>query len=356
MPSFCASRIQTLVLVGVVFLLGARTLCRSQAALLLEQPYGVFGEINPTGHNAVYLARVCAETPVQLRRCRPGEYGAVIARYQGIDGYDWIAIPLIPYLYSVNDVSEVPERVDRATVERLRLHYRETGLKDLSDHVMNGNLVHGGWTELVGAAYERRIYAFWFQTDPAQDEALMERLNDRPNQTKFSLLFSNCADFARTVLNSYFPKRFRRSIFPDAGMTTPKQIAFKLVRYGRKHPDAHLTVFEIPQVPGYRRLSHSNKDVSESLVTTVYAVPLALVNPWLTGGIAVDYIVRGRYHIIPKHPQVLGPDKLAQLSLPVPSFMETAGAETAAPVAPANASADASTAPSPVSADIGNSP
>ncbi len=349
-------RIRALGLLAIASLFIACPLCRSQAALLLEQPYGIFGEINPTGHNAVYLARICAETPVQLRPCRPGEYGAVIARYQGIDGYDWIAIPLIPYLYSVSDVSEVPGRVDRATVERLRNDYRETHLKSLGDHVTNGNLVHGGWTELVGAAYERRTYAFWFQTTAGQDDALMARLNDTSNHTKFSLLFSNCADFARTVLNSYFPKKFRRSIFPDAGMTTPKQNAFKLVRYGRKHPEARLTVFEIPQVPGYRHRSHSNKDVSESLVTTVYAVPLAIVNPWLTAGIAVDYVVRGRYHIIPKHPQVLEPDELIQLSSPAPSLMDTAEAQTATPAAPVSASADASPAPPSASLDKRDSP
>ena len=356
MLSLHTPRIRNLILVSIAFMLGVCPLCRSQAALLMEQPYGLFGQLNPTGHNAVYLARVCAETPVLLRPCRPGEDGVVIARYQGIDGYDWVAIPLIPYLYSVNEISEVPERVDRATVERLRDNYRETGLASLGNNVSNGNFAHGGWTELVGSAYERRIYAFWFQTTPAQDDALIEKLNAAPNQTKFSLLFSNCADYARVILDNYFPGKFRRSIFPDVGMTTPKQIASKLVRYGRKHPEAHMTVFEIPQVPGYRRSSHSNKDVAESLVTTVYAVPLALVNPWLTGGIAVDYVVRGRYHIIPKHPQVLEPDKLAQLSSSPQSSTEPASAETAAPVAPVRASTDASPAPSSGSAPAGDSP
>jgi hypothetical protein len=353
---FPLPRFRKLILASIALLLGACPLCRSQAALLLEQPYGLFGQLNPTGHNAIYLARLCVETPVQLRHCRAGEDGVVIARYQGIDGYDWIAIPLIPYLYSVNEISEVPERVDRATVERLRDNYRETGLTSLGNNVSNGNFAHGGWMELVGSAYERRIYAFWFQTTPAQDDALMEKLNAAPNQTKFSLLFSNCADYARVILNNYFPGKFRRSIFPDAGMTTPKQIASKLVRYGRKHPEARLRVIEIPQVPGYRRSSHSNKDVAESLVTTVYAVPLALVNPWLTGGIAVDYVVRGRYHIIPKHPQVLGPDQLWQLSWSPPSLTETGEAQTATPAAPVRTSAEASPAPSSDSAGTGDSP
>src|ERR1700744_2968192 len=31
---------------------------QAQAALLLEQPYGVFGALNPTGHAALYLEHV----------------------------------------------------------------------------------------------------------------------------------------------------------------------------------------------------------------------------------------------------------------------------------------------------------
>ena len=36
----------------------------ADAALLLEEPYGKFGALNPTGHAAVYLPRICADTPV----------------------------------------------------------------------------------------------------------------------------------------------------------------------------------------------------------------------------------------------------------------------------------------------------
>jgi len=35
----------------------------------MEEPFGNFGDMNPTGHAAIYLNRVCAETPTQLRRC-----------------------------------------------------------------------------------------------------------------------------------------------------------------------------------------------------------------------------------------------------------------------------------------------
>ena len=300
-----------------LFLLGV--LCskqgNAQAALLMEEPYGFFGTVNPTGHNAIYFERICAETPVKLRTCRPGELGAVIARYQGIDGYDWIAIPLVPYLYSTEKPADVPARVDRATVDGLRNRYRETHLQMLGAKLSPGSLIRGGWNELLGAAYERRIYAFRFQTTPEQDEALMRQLNGGPNRSHFNLLFANCADFARVVLNNYFPRTFRRSVFPDAGMTTPKQITYKLVRYARKHPETRLTVFVIPQVPGYRRHSRTIKGIDESFVTTFYAVPLALANPYLAGGLFVDYLVRGRYRLIPKHPEVLGPENLLALTV-----------------------------------------
>jgi hypothetical protein len=290
--------------------------CHAQAALLMEEPYGFFGTVNPTGHTAIYFERICAETPVLLRRCQPGELGAVVSRYQGIDGYDWVAIPLIPYLYSVENPQDVPERVDRATVSRLRSRYHEKHLLELGESLRAGNFLHGGWTELIGVAYERRIYAFRFATTEAQDDAFIARMNDSANRSHFQLLFNNCSDFARVVLNEYFPGTFRRSVFPDAGMTTPKQIAYKLVRYENKHPGAELRVYEIPQIPGYRRLSRSNKSIAESLVTNGYAIPIAILNPYLAGGLFVDYLVRGRYHLIPQHPQVLGPMNLSPLTYP----------------------------------------
>jgi hypothetical protein len=312
----------------------------AQAALLMEQPYGFFGSVNPTGHNAIYFARICAETPVKLRRCQAGEQGVVISRYQGIDAYDWVAIPLVPYLYSVENASDVPARVDCETVERLRNRYREAHLLSLGAKLHPGNMVRGGWTQLIGLSYERRIYAFRFATTEEQDDAFIARMNDSKNRSHFNLLFDNCTDFARRILNLYFPGTFRRSIFPDAGMATPKQLAHKLDRYARKHPGTQLAIFEIPQIPGYRRLSHSNKSIAESLTTTVYAVPIVVLNPYLAGGIFVDYLVRGRYHLIPKHPQLLTPDNLLALTTPVRAAENPLSAGAQAPSAAVSGSAE----------------
>lgn len=55
-------------------------------------------------------------------------------------------------------------------------------------------------------------------------------------------------------------------------------------------------------------------------------MPLTLLNPYLAGGIFVDYFVRGRYHLVPKHPAVVDPDNLAALTGPVAHGENSAGA------------------------------
>ena len=121
----------------------------AEAAMLMEEPFGLFGFINPTGHDAVYFERICAETPVKLRRCAPGEPGAVITRYQGIAHYDWIAMPLLPYLYAVESASDVPSRADHATVTALRDKYHEAHLLSLGKEVPRGDDMKRGWSQFV---------------------------------------------------------------------------------------------------------------------------------------------------------------------------------------------------------------
>jgi hypothetical protein len=180
--------------------------------------------------------------------------------------------------------------------------------------VLEGSLLHGGWNQLVGVSYERKIYAFRFATTEEQDEAVMGRLNDSRNHTEFNLLYNNCADFARALMNDYFPHAFGRTVFPDAGMTTPRQITSKLVHYAASHPETKLTIFAIPQVPGYRRMSHPNLSVAGSLMTTGYAIPIAILNPYLAGGLFLDYLVRGRFPRAYQNCPKLEPTQLAELN------------------------------------------
>jgi hypothetical protein len=321
--------------------------CDAQAALLMEEPYGFFGTLNPTGHDAIYFARICAETPIKVRRCEAGELGSVIARYSDIAGYDWVAMPLLPYLYSVEDPEKVPERVDHESVNRLRNEYHEAHLLSLGENLRKGGFLHGGWSELVGVSYERKMYAYRFETTEEQDDNLIAMMNNSANRSHFQLLFNNCADFSRGVLAAYFPGKFHRSAFPDAGMTTPKQITSTLVGYARKHPEIKLQVYEIPQVRGYRRPSRSNKNISEALITTGYAVPIVILNPYLAGALFVNFLAHRHGGLVPKDHEVLTPDRMTALTIsgdpaqnPLPTSAQVTSANISGPLEIPPASTD----------------
>ncbi|MGA9256929.1 MAG: hypothetical protein WBV98_10015, partial [Candidatus Sulfotelmatobacter sp.] len=121
---FCLVKLRRSLGTLCMLVLVSTSLANASATLLLEEPYGKLGFFTATGHAAVYLSGVCAETPLVLRACTPGELGAVISRYDGVGGYDWVAIPLIPYLYAVEKSEDIPLFVDPKTVTFLRDQYR----------------------------------------------------------------------------------------------------------------------------------------------------------------------------------------------------------------------------------------
>jgi hypothetical protein len=266
--------------------------------LFVEEPFGTFGALNPTGHAAIYFDRVCAETPTVLRRCRAGESGAVIGRYHRIAGHDWVAVPLIPYLYAVDRPQQVPELAAAETVASLRDTYRRQHLRQFIPDGPEGDTPPGEWTQLVGASYDRRIYGVEIETTEAQDDRLIAELNAEPNRSHFNLFLRNCADFSRRLIDFDYPKAVRRSFTADMGITTPKQIAKALVSYGKHHPDMQVSVFAIPQVPGDLQRSHNIRGVCESLVRSKkYVVPLAILHPWVATGIVTGYLTGGRLNL-----------------------------------------------------------
>jgi hypothetical protein len=267
----------------------------ASVALLMEEPYGAFGAMNPTGHAAIYLNHVCADSPTVLRPCHDGEYGVVISRYHKIDGYDWIAIPLVGYLYAVDDVSEIPATADREQVEALQNAYRKEHLLDLAPDTRSGKAPKGEWTELVGESYIRTMHGFEVDSTPEQDQRFIAIFNDRKNIGHFNLLFHNCADFSRVVLDIYLPHAIHRNFIADVGLMTPKQVARSLVRYSQKDPEVHMEAFVIPQVPGSIPRSHAVDGVAESLVKSKkYLIPLTIFAPEVTGGAVVAYLADGR--------------------------------------------------------------
>jgi hypothetical protein len=274
---------------------------QAEAALLLEEPFGNFGAMNPTGHAAVYLSRVCADTPTHLRPCREGEIGVVLSRYHRVDGYDWLAIPLIPYLYAVDDPSRIPATATPGLELRRRDSYRREHLEAIVPDDPNHEIPGGDWIQLVGASYDRRIWGYEVATTQAQDDKLIARFNRHKNISHFNLFFNNCANFSEQILNFYYPHSIHRNFIADVGMMTPKQAASSLVRYTRHHPNDELHRFVIPQVPGTIPRSTPVRGVIESLVKSKkYVVPLAALHPFVTGTLIAAYFTDGRFQPNPE--------------------------------------------------------
>lgn len=269
---------------------------RASVALLMEDPYGHLGSWSPTGHAAVYLDHVCAVTPTQLRRCLPGETGVVISRYHHVHNDDWLAMGLIPYLYAVDDRKDAPTTLrDRDEEAVIREKYWREHLTSLIPPDADGNAPKGNWTQLIGSTFDRTAHVFEAPTTEEQDDHFIAEFNARANKSHFNFFFHNCADFSRAVLNIYFPHAIHRNYIGDFGLTTPKQVAKCMMKYGKTHPETPVTQYRLLQVDGGIARSHRIRGVSESLVKMKrWLVPLLIVEPEVIGVSAVAYVTTGR--------------------------------------------------------------
>ena len=156
--------------------------------------------ITGSGHSAVYFSRICPESPVKLRLCRPDEQGSVISNYTTLgedQPFEWNVVPLSVYLYGVEDPENRPlfgsQKIKRALEERYRSNFL-TGYCD-SKTCRTSNKAE--WREMVGATLERSLYIFVVETSVEQDSALIAQLNSLPNQNHFNGVTQNCATFSR---------------------------------------------------------------------------------------------------------------------------------------------------------------
>ena len=213
-------------------------------------------------------------------------------------------------------IEDVPASASAETVRSLWDEYRRAHLRNIVPDAPGGGIPKGDWTELSGSSYIRQIYVFHFATTAEQDEKFIAALNSRNNRTHFNLFFHNCADFSRKVVDFYYPGATRRSLSADLGITTPKQLAKSLAKYGKHHERLDLTTAVIPQVPGSVERSHTPHGVVESLLKSKkYAIPLAplaVIHPIFAAGVVVTYLFSGRFGP-PKSSEVLTDPEQVQL-------------------------------------------
>jgi len=260
---------------------------RASIGLVVGEPFGSFGTILPVGHAAIYLDHVCADTPTHLRPCHPGELGVVVSRYHDLRAanLDWMAVPILPFLYGVDDPTDTPSYLTTSARVDLAERYRQAHLRDeVPDPLThNGDPIHphyGDWQDAVGAAFDRRLYIYEIDTTPEQDATILADLNSRLNVRRYHLRRSNCADFAADLLNTVIPGALHRNVLGDFDFYTPKELARQLDHYGHTHPEANLRVYEIPQLPGALRRSRPLRGSSEVFVKTKrYLATLIVIQP-----------------------------------------------------------------------------
>jgi hypothetical protein len=257
-------------------------------------------EITGAGHSAVYLSRVCPETPTKLRLCEPGELGSVLQNYKDYkedEPFEWNAVPLSIYLYGVEDLKQRPLVASPALRHVLQEQYRQARLQAIcqTDRCVNDEWAN--WRDSVAAAFVREIYIFQVSSTQEQDEQFIREFNARANENRYSGFLNNCADFSKLVVNTYFPHSAHRNILNDVGMTSPKAIARSFTHYAERHPELNLRVIRVEQVPGsYKRSSDSHEGTEQAFRTKKWLIPIAIVGYHAVPVLAASYFLTGRFN------------------------------------------------------------
>jgi hypothetical protein len=278
--------------------------------------------ITGSGHSAIYLSRVCPDSPVKLRLCRPGEQGSVISNYTTLgedQPYEWNIVPLSVFLYGVEDPSNRPMIGSQTIKHLLEERYREKFLAEYCESKSCRTSDKAEWREMVGATISRSLYIFIVKTSVEQDQALIAEFNSAPNVNHFNGVTRNCADFTRRVLDFYFPGAAKPDYMNDFGMTSPKAIARSFTHYSLKHPEMELSVLHFAQLPGtYKRSSEVRAGTEQLYHSKKLVVPMAVFAPYELGVAAGSYVLTGRFNPLKeseKHPTIEATQTSYQLKL-----------------------------------------
>lgn len=280
--------------------------------VLVGEPFGNFGTMMPVGHAAVYLDHVCAEGPLRLRMCRGDEpNGVVIARYHQVGGLDWLASPVMEFLYATSDPRRIPTYLTPEIAWEMRQAYRRRWMPEIVPEGTEREAGTWEWWESAGVAFNRRLWGYQIATTREQDERFVATMNARPNVHAYRVRVSNCANFAADMVNLYFPGTVEVDKVADFGLMTPKQVARSVEALGRARPELGLKVIEVPQLPGSLRRSRPVRGAAEAgLKTKRYLATLLVIQPEVVLGCAVVYLEHGRWQL-GRGAEVVGPEAFA---------------------------------------------
>lgn len=259
--------------------------------------------ITGAGHSAVYLSRICPASPVKMRLCEPGEEGSVISNYTTLgesEPFEWNITPLNTYLYGAAGPQGRPLFASEKIKGLLEEDYRRKVLVGYCDGPPCTISKKAEWREMVAATSSRSIYIFVVKTTLQQDLELIAKFNDLPNKNHFNAFTRNCANFTRSIVNTYFPGAARPDYINDFGITSPKAVARSFARYARRHPDAQYRVLHFAQIPGTIKRSSVTRDGTEQLYRSKkLLVPMVLFASHELPVAAASYVLTGRFN--PEH-------------------------------------------------------
>lgn len=285
----------------VLVLLFIPTTARADVSLFLLESVGVAGEFTGSGHTAIYFSNICAEGPTRLRLCQPGEQGAVISNYPDfgkISSQEWMAIPVISYLYGVEHERDIPLYANGKVRNFLRENYRKKNLAGIVPDNPDGTMPEGGWRTMLTMAFNRDIYSFNVKTTIEEDAQFLREFNSSTGKGEFNSLTRNCADFARKVINRYFPGAARRDVINDFGITTPKALAKSLTSYATDRPQRLFNITKYSQVSGPIWRSYDNRSFTEKALTSKkYLIPSVVFYPPVFAVFAGAYLTTGRFNV-----------------------------------------------------------
>ncbi len=304
--------------VCVAVLIFSTMTIRADVSVFVMESLGVAGEFTGSGHTAIYFSNICAESPTQLRICRPGEHGAVISSYPEFSGNEereWIAVPVLAFLYGVDDESDMPLYANGEIRNFLRENFRQTHMRSFVADNKDGSMPDGGWRKMLTTGFNRDIYSFNIRTSYEEDIKFLERFRERPVDGKFKAFTRNCADFTKKVINSYFPGAAKKDYINDFGITTPKAIAKSVTRYASKRPQREFNIVKYSQIHGPIWRSYDNRNFTEkALVSKKYLVPALYFYPPIYVGFASAYLLTGRFSVSRTYKKYAGPE-IARLNL-----------------------------------------
>jgi hypothetical protein len=143
----------------------------------------------------------------------------------------------------------------------------------------------------------------------------------------------NCADFAKDVVNFYFPHAVHSNRVNDLGLTGPKAICRSLTHYASHRPGMELRVTRFSQLPSDLRRSDNAREGTETIFRTKKWLFPMMLRPEALGFFTASYWITGRFNV-EKTFHKFGPDEaLAALELAGearPETERTAAAEVEA--------------------------